>query len=165
MSFSFPDWYEGGADDMEFVVKCLLEKYLDGVSVDVDGVQRTPEVKAWLGEGWRNKLPLICIARVPGGIDEDARFDTGVVQVWVICESRADSWELATFVNEVLRAHDRRGAMVDVGTYRADVRHIKRTAGPELTMDEDALNERVIPMAYEIRMKRRVSLPNYDDIL
>lgn len=157
MSFTFPSWYAGNFDDMEFAIKCLLEKHLEGTSP-------MPTVYAWLPPEWREKLPIIAIARVPGAVDEQSFTDTGELQVWAICESRADSWALAEIIRTILLAHCN-GVIVDVGTHRVNIQSITRSEGPQLSMDDDRLSERLVPLSFIVRTRRRASLPDYHKVL
>lgn len=153
----FPDWYDGGFDDLELVVKCLFEKHFDGCSPAIP-------VYAWLPDTWRDSLPLVCLARVPGAVTEDDQFDTGEVQVFCMADSRSDAWAIAEFVRQIMGAY-RKGGMVDVGAYRANVKCIERSEGPQLSMEEDALSERTVPLSFRVTTRRRSSLPDYERVL
>lgn len=153
----FPDWYKGGFDDIEFVLKCLLEKHFVGCVP-------APKVFSWLPETFRDDMPLVCVSRVPGAIDDCEQEDTSEVLVFVMTASRAESWELAEFVRQVLMAHAR-GVMVDVGDYRASIVRIERSAGPQLSVDEDAFTERMIPLSFRVTTRRRASCPDYSRTL
>ena len=154
---SLPNWYRGGFDDMELVVKTLIETHLQGSSPNVD-------VLAWLPEDWRDMLPLVCVARVPGAIDDRDDHDTGEVQVWCLGRSRAEAWALAECVRTILMTY-RRGGLVDIGDYKANVTRIVRSQGPQLSMEEDALSERTVPLSFLVTTRRRASLPDYERVV
>lgn len=154
---SLPDWYQGEFDDMEYAIKCLLDQYLDGMVP-------APTVFAWLPDNWRAKLPIIAIARVPGAIEDSDQEDAGVVQVWAIADSRADAWVIANLVRTVFHAF-RKGVLVDVGTHKVNIKSIALAEGPQLSMDDERLSERLIPLSFQVTIRRRASLPDYEKIL
>lgn len=154
MAITFPSWYEGGFEDMELVVKTILEKHLVGGS--------PVGVYAWLPEDWRAEMPLVAIARDPSGVEEDDQHDEGQVQVWCLAASRADAWALAEFVRQVMKAYKR--GVVEVDGRRVPV-SIRRAEGPSLSMDEDAFGERIVPLSFVVKTRARASLPDYEEIL
>jgi hypothetical protein len=153
----FPNWYVGGFDDMENTLICLLDNYCSTV-------QPAPRIVGWVPEDFRAHLPMIVVGRVPGAIDEDPQFDTGVVQVWCVADTRRDAWALAEFVRTILIAF-RKGVMVDVGAYRSDIQSIERAEGPQLSMEDERLDERTVPLSFIVKTRRRASLPNYERVL
>lgn len=154
---SLPSWYEGGFDDMEYAVKCLLDKYLTGTVPK-------PSVYAWLPEDWRTALPIVAVGRVPGAIQEKPFLDTGEIQVWAICESRADAWALAELVRTIMLAFSK-GTLVNVGTHDVHIVSIQKSEGPQLSMEDERLSERVVPLSFYVTTRRRASLPDYERVL
>lgn len=154
---TFPTWYEGGFPDMEATVKTILEKHLAGSDPAVP-------VVAWLRDDWRQNLPQIVVARVPGGLPDDSQLDTSDVQVWALAESRADAWAIAECVRQIMKAYCHAG-MVDTAEGPVRVHSIEATAGPELSMEDSALNERTIPMTFRVTLRARASLPDYAERL
>lgn len=153
----FPSWFEGHFDDIEATVIAILNKHCADVSPK-------PTVKGWFQEGWRDLLPLINVVRVPTIASDDRLIDRTLVHLFVVCETRADSWALSDFVTAVFSAYDR-GGIVQVGDRRVDVRSISRVQGPELQVEDSEFAERVIPMSFEVATRKSVKRPDYREVL
>lgn len=153
----FPTWYQGGYDDMENTIITLLNKYCSTCTP-------SPRIVGWVPPDFRANLPMIVVGRVPGAIDEDPQFDTGMIQVWSVANTRKEAWELADFVRTILVAF-RRGVLVDVGDHKANIQSIERAEGPQLSMEDDRLDERTVPLSFMVKMRRRANLPNYESVL
>lgn len=153
----FPDWYQGGFEDMENTLICLLSKYCSTLDP-------APRIVGWVPPDFRAHLPMIVVGRVPGAIDEDPQFDTGIVQVWSVADTRREAWALAEFVRTILIAF-RKGVLVDVGDHKADIASIERAEGPQLSMEDDRLDERTVPLSFTVKTRKRASLPNYERVL
>lgn len=156
-SFQFPTWYEGHFDDIESAVIKILNTWLEDVTPTVT-------VRGWFPVDWRDLMPLISVARVPGGLPDASNIDGCVVDVWVVTGKRSDSWELAEFVRAVFSAYDH-GAVVEVGSRKVDIRSIKPAELPHLDIQDSEFLERVIPMSFQVTTRKAKSRPNYRDVL
>lgn len=157
MAFTFPDWYEGEFEDMELVIKQVLDKHFAEMTP-------VPSVYAWLPDDWRDNLPVVSIARTPAILGEKPQLDRGLVHVWCVCDRRSDSWALANFVRTVLGAY-KSGAIIDMPDgSRADLRSVLPAEGPELSMADTALSERVIPLSFFVTVRQPSGTPDYTEI-
>ncbi len=147
MSLTFPEWWDGGFPDIELVCREILKPALAVVTP-------SPDVVSWLPENYKTYIPIVSVARLPGEPDEDNREDNPQVLVSCICETRADSWELAEYVRQILLSYSKGTSSVPLPNGRvALVTGVRETEGPMLSPLSD-VDERIVPMTFLISTKR-----------
>lgn len=154
MSLTLPDWWQGGFEDVEAVL-CDLFSWLLGPASGI-------EVVTWLMDDYsKDPRPVVRVHRAGGKAIEGLPFDHAVVQLGVMSRSRADSWELITFVRHVMAACSGGFKVPRPNGTHTQINSVEEWAGPVQAPD-DFIDDRFVAVNYRIllRESRRYS-PDY----
>lgn len=171
MSLVLPDWYGGGFPDRELVVIDALQPVLDLVEVyDLDGVQvfdgllpRRPLACTWLPEDYTQHLPVVRVYRGGGAADAGVMRDPASVQVAVIADTRAESWELLEYCRQWLLSFHRGGTVTRADDSQTLVDCIEELVGPQ-QVPELSPDTRLVPLTFRVTCRRPRGLPDYQKI-
>lgn len=163
MTIQLPDWFQGGYEDTEDAL-CDYFEFLLG-----DGVF----VCTWLPPGHYTPTPetnggtepTLRIWRQPGLADPDLGVDETLIQIASIADTRADAWQLCSFVRAVMDPNvlerfpiPRKDGSVTKFSYS------KEWLGPQ-SIPERIIDEKFIPVTYKLPINKRKLLPNYRQII
>ncbi len=166
MTLPLPDWYTGGNVDVEELI-CDLFTW---VLVDAD-----PEIPVvtWLEDEWyKDPFPVIRVHRASGRMHADLPLDNAVVQIAVLSRSRKESWELISFVRQVMAACSG-GFKVPRSTFkengvreRTQINSVDEWSGPIQSPDE-FIDDRLVTVSYRVlvRESRFKSPEHYRQIM
>ncbi|MEU2013108.1 hypothetical protein [Nocardia sp. NPDC019302] len=171
MTLELPDWYEGGFPDRELVVMDALQPVLDLVDVlDADGNQvfdgpdpRRPLACTWLPADYSNHLPVVRVFRGGGAADADVMRDPAAVQVAVIADTRAESWELLEFCRQWLLSFNRGGLVARADGSRTLIDCIEELVGPQ-QLPELNPDKRLVQLNFRVVCRKPKGLPDYQKI-
>lgn len=165
---SFPALYEGGCVDVEVLIRDVFTVPGNGAAAGLTGVTVVP----WLPK--REAMDAALAAgdgflraqRVGGtaNLDTAQWSDRTRVSIAAVTGTRAMSWQLIEYVRQMLYAY-REGGTV----HRADSSTTFMTVpgeivGPQL-IPEQFMDERLVPVLFEIHTDRPRGLPDYRESL
>ena len=154
----FPAWYDqDGYEDVEALV-CDLFSWL------------MPDVPAvtWLPDEWYEEPePIILVRRAAGRMDADLPHDYATVQVAAMARSRAEAWELLSFVRTMMQAVSG-GFKVPRSFFRENgerartqIMSVEEWAGPTQSSDE-FIDDRCVTANYRVLVREsRFRSPDY----
>lgn len=170
---TYPSWWRGGSPDAERTIKDLFTHPANTAAAGLSGV----DVRSWLplpdkARAWLDgDNGYLRVYRVGGQINRDRRpwVDQTRIQIAAWCANRDDSWELIEYVREMLWAFEDGGTVHRSETTRSglDTTFIKvqgELLGPQL-IPEQILDDKLVPVTFEIHTDRPKSLPDYRELL
>lgn len=168
MSLVLPEWFRGGFPDRELVVIDALQPVLDLVDVlDVSGdqvfdgaVARRPLACTSLPADFANHLPVVRVYRGGGAADVGVMRDPASVQVAVIADTRAESWELLEFCRQWLLSFALGGTVTRADNSKTLVDCIEELVGPQ-QIPELNPDKRMVPLTFRVVCRKPRGLPDY----
>lgn len=162
MSLNLPSWYKGGFTDVEALI-CDLFTWLLGSSQDPETGEWTgiPVVTWLVDDYYDNPRPVIRVHRAAGRAMEGLPFDHAVVQIGVMSQSRAESWELIGFVRHVMAACSGGFKVPRKDGTRTQINSVEEWVGPVQAPD-DFIDDRFVSVSYKVLVREpRSYSPDY----
>lgn len=161
MSLSLPTWYQGGFVDIEALL-CDLFMWLLGSTFNPNSGWTGIPVVTWLVDDYYdNPRPVIRVHRHAGRALEGLPFDHAVVQIAAMSQSRADSWQLITFVRHVMAACSGGFKVPRPDGTHTQINSVEEWVGPVQAPD-DFIDDRFIPVTYRVLVRGpRTFSPEY----
>jgi hypothetical protein len=170
---TYPEFWRGGCPDVERTIRDLFThpenvaaQGLSGVNV-VSWLPKPAEAAAWFAQG----NGYLRVFRLGGPEDRTrkAYVDQTRVQIAAWTENRDDSWELIEYVREMVWAYEKggtvhRSAATLSGLTTTYIKVEGELLGPQL-IPEQILDDRLVPVTFEIHTDRPKSLPDYRELL
>ena len=157
MTVDLPTWYEGGFHDVEAILVDLFT-WLVGPEI--------PVVTWLIQDYYTNPRPVIRVHRASGKAMEGLPFDNAIVQIGVLSQMRADSWELIHFVRHVMAACSGGFKVPRKDGTRTQIMSVEEWAGPVQALDE-FIDDKFVSVNYRVlvREPRRYSPDYYRQIM
>lgn len=177
---TYPSFWKGGSPDIE---RCLKDLFTvpenapaGGLSgsdllsgVDIRSWLPTPSVAAdWFAQG----NGYLRVYRTGGQMtrQQNGWVDQARVQLAAWCANRDQSWELIEYVREMLAMYEDGGTVHRSSPSPTGLRTTRiRVQLPELTgpqlIPEQILDDKLVPVTFEIHTDRPKSLPDYRELL
>lgn len=170
MSLGLPDWYQGGFPDRELVVMDMLQPVLNMVDVfDENGDQifdgpdpRRPFACTFLPQDYAEHLPLVRVFRGGGAADANTMRDPAMVQVAVIANTRAESWELLEFCRQWLLSYSG-GTVTRADGSKTLIDCVDELVGPA-QIPELNPEKRLASLNFRVTCRRPRGLPDYQKV-
>lgn len=171
MSLVLPAWYEGGFPDRELVVMDALQPVLDLVDVlDSSGAQvydgaapRRPLACTWLPADYAQRLPVVRVYRGGGAGDVGVMSDPAAVQVAVIADTRAESWQLLEYCRQWLLSFAHGGTVIRADDSTTLIDCVEELVGPQ-QLPELNPDKRLVPLTFRVACRKPRGLPDYAKI-
>lgn len=156
----FPDWYEGGFVDIEW----LLQGYFSQLLSNVVCLGWLPPEQELLHAIEEDRTIYLRIFRSGGRIIKGeggkGDVDRAHVQFAALSASRDLSWEVIEFVRQVLYCYLGGGGRISVDDLYAVISVQGEIVGPTLT-PEAFRDPRLVPVTFELDVQRRKGLPSF----
>ncbi|MFC8531934.1 hypothetical protein [Nocardia sp. NPDC057227] len=171
MTLRLPDWFEGGFPDGELLVLDALQPVLDEVDV-LDrngdpvldaGQPRRPTGWTHLPDNFADRLPIVRVYRGGGASDMGVLKDPAAVQLAVIADTRAESWQLMELCQQWLLTYYRGGAVVREGGATTQIQGVEELIGPQYVPELNP-DKRMVVRTFRVTCRLPRGLPNYERI-
>lgn len=124
---------------------------------------RRPLACAWLPPDYADRLPMVRVFRGGGAADAGTMADPASVQVAVIANTRAESWELLEFCRQWLLSFYRGGTVIRADSSKTLVDCIEELVGPQLVPELNP-DKRLVPLTFRVTCRKPRGLPDYQKV-